>query len=472
MKKRKYFVVLLATLGGALSGCYSYTPPSAAVLSTRFTAENRTATDGILTQMTELSLADADKIAVMNNLSYRATLHYVDAARMRYYQSLGAYAPEIHFGVAGGQQGSWATNMVNPPMNLAGRNLEFQVSTAFTSSWLLFDGFARYLTTQVAKHDLAREKAVADKVRCMLRRSVAYAYYDIQLAETIMRIQQENIDFQNRLYTVVLPEYQQHTRPQDEVLNFQILAGFGETARLAALDQRQVANFALSLLMGYTEGALPGSLSFPAQPEELPPVYYSVDACIDIALDNNPDMHIMRELLDMAYYNKLKSYSAFAPDVYADFAYQNMERRNQYRDYRDTHSSYNSNSLAYNLRADWLIFNGFARYNAMREMQSAFAGAQFEMGQTYLNILNDIQAAYTNYEISAKQYEIYKKLLPEAKLQRDLVMERYLKWHASVDRMDKVQQYYVDTQVNLASAITNYQKAIAQLEAIMMTSVY
>jgi len=306
----------------------------------------------------------------------------------------------------------------------------------------------------------------------MLRRSVAYAYYDIQLAETIMRIQQENIDFQNRLYAVVLPEYQQHTRPQDEVLNFQILAGFGETARLAALVQRQVANFALSLLMGYTEGALPGSLSFPAQPDELPPVYYSVDACIDIALDNNPDMHIMRELLDMAYYNKLKSYSAFAPDVYADFAYQNMERRNQYRDYHDTHSSYNSNSLAYNLRADWLIFNGFARYNAMREMQSAFAGAQFEMGQTYLNILNDIQAAYTNYEISAKQYEIYKKLLPEAKLQRDLVMERYLKWHASVDRMDKVQQYYVDTQVNLASAITNYQKAIAQLEAIMMTSVY
>ena len=118
------------------------------------------------------------------------------------------------------------------------------------------------------------------------------------------------------------------------------------------------------------------------------------------------------------------------------------------------------------------MFDGFARYNAMREMQTMFAVAQFNMAETYLQIINEIRSAYANYENNLKQVRIYRNLLKEAKKQRDLVAERYQKYHASVDRIDKVQAYYIDIQLQNAAVITDFNKSVAQLEAVMCIDIY
>ena len=62
---------------------------------TVFDEANREASRRRLEGIKVLTLRLAQRIAEENNQSFLATYHAVNAARMRYYQSLGAYAPEI-----------------------------------------------------------------------------------------------------------------------------------------------------------------------------------------------------------------------------------------------------------------------------------------------------------------------------------------------------------------------------------------
>ena len=73
----------------AIGGCYEYKAPPAATLGETYTRRDRDKADELLNGITELTLADAQRIAVLNNPTYIAASHAVNAARMRYYQSLG-----------------------------------------------------------------------------------------------------------------------------------------------------------------------------------------------------------------------------------------------------------------------------------------------------------------------------------------------------------------------------------------------
>ncbi|MEG1979637.1 MAG: TolC family protein, partial [Victivallaceae bacterium] len=430
------------------------------------------ATDDMLLNMSILTLDDAKVIAIKNNQNYRAAYLMVDAARLRYYQSLGAYAPEITVGNRIGQDFAWGYNMHNPPSDISGRNYGFSVNSTVNASYLLFDGFARYLNVLIQKSNLEKESAIRNRVRCMLKRSVEYAYFDLQLAAALQAIQLENIDFNRRMYSLTQPAVVSGKRNANQSLNFQIIIGNAQGSYLDAVNQQQIANYALAQLMGYAAGELPKQLAVEPFPQKLERIYYSVDACIEIALEKNPDMHIMQQQLKIAYYNKLKSYSAFFPVINANFQFNNMNHNSSYQDYRVNSSHYGNNEMYYGLEANYLIFNGFTRYNTMREMQAMLAVTEFNMAETYLQILNDIRSAYANYDTAYQRYQIYQPLIALAKQERELVTELYLQYQEGVDRLDRTQNDFVSTQTNAVVAATNCRKAIAQLEAIMMMDIY
>lgn len=137
-----------------------------------------------------------------------------------------------------------------------------------------------------------------------------------------------------------------------------------------------------------------------------------------------------------------------------------------------SHGSQDTPSFEYGIQANYLIFNGLSRYNRMREMQAMYAMAQYGMAETYLQLVNDVRAACANYQNHARQARVYRDLLAAARRQRDLVYDRYLKREASVDRIDKVQTYYIDTEVRYATEINLLNKALAQIEAILMVELF
>ncbi len=470
------FLHRIILAGSALlsaGGCYHYQPPESALEGTVFSEVNREESNRILAGTELLTLQIADRIAMKNNQSFIASLHAVNAAKMRYFQAYGAFVPQISASTSIGQDLRWNNNQVNPSMeNLQGRNYATMSDTAVGASWLLFDGLAREFSLLIGKHEYDREEAVRARIMCMLRRAVAYAYDDMQLAAELEGIAERNRAFQLRLLGIVTPEEKRKLRPEDEVLNFRLLAGFAAASGIEAVYQREVADYALAQLMGYPEGVLPRTPGISPLDRRIRPLPFGIETALDLALANSPQMHIARQTLKIAEYNKYKSYSSFIPTftAYSQFGFQAYGSR--YQDYHYTRSSGNTPSFVYGIRADYTVFNGFARYNRMREMQAAFAMEQYQTAETYLQLVNDTRSAVANYHNHVRQAEIYRDVYETASRQRDLVEQRYLRRDASVDRLNKVQVDFVQTEIRYVTELNLLHKALAQLEAILCVPIF
>ncbi len=456
--------LLLAVFTG---GCYEYQAPPAATLGDSYTQRNKDQADEMLKDITSLSLADAQRIAITNNPTYIAAYHAVSAARMRYLQALGAYSPTVSAGFSVSDNYSWTRRTRNESPGAAYRSEQIQTNTSVNVNWLVFDGLAREFSVLIADHNYDYQKLLeADECRTMMR-AVAYAYNDVLLAIENKRIAMEDRKFQQSSLRDTQLKYQAGAVPLSDVLNFEIAMGSADSDLIAADYQYETAIYALAVLMGYPEGTLPAQITFPVDLKTDFNLLPAVDIYLDTALRNRPDLKGYREQLKIATYQMYQTYSNFAPTVnaYASFGYGTGLNRNYYHG-DDTSRTYSENpSFAYGLTADWTIFNGLIRYNQMREYQANVAIADFNVAAQWITVVSEVRAAYANYVKSVKQTRIFKKIRDLSAQQRDLVDEGYKAGNTEITRLNEAQRDLVEAETNLASSYINIQNAKAQLDA-------
>ena len=455
------------------AGCYKYPPPPASTLGDSYTQRERDERDEMLKDLKSLTRADAQRIAIKNNPNYLAAYHAVNAARMRYYQAIGAYSPTVTAGFQLQDSHSWSTHNVNQFNTNNGAHTEsFTTGTTVRASLLLFNGFARYFAMKAAQHNVAyQESAEADRCRTLMQ-AVAVAYNEVLLAIENRRIADEDRKFQQILYKDSKYKYEAGAVPLSEVLNFEILMNNADVNMITADYQYDTAIYALAVMMGYPEGTLPSTISFPTDFKsdfgDLP----SVEVYLDAALASRPDLKGYREQLEIARYQLYQQYGSYSPTVsaYAAFNYSTtLNRYNRHELYNDTYRinhSYNASpTFYYGISADWTIFNGFIRYNTMREYQANLAIADYNVAAQWFTVVGEVRAAYAKYVQSVRQARIHEKNRDLSAQQRDLVDEEYRAGNAELTRLNEAQRDFVQAQTNLASSYISIQNAKAQLDA-------
>ncbi len=463
-------VVCGGFLAIAVAGCQKpYTPPAGDFKYDSFSERERSKADNILQSISTLSLEDAQKIALLNNPNYIAAYHSVNAAKMRYYQSFASYSPTISMSVgwSGGindymsQQGSVAHRSTNPNQDYSS-----SFSGGVSASLLLFDGLSREFGVMAAKHNYSSAMALNENSRRQLLLAVAQAYYDILLANENRRIALEDMSFQLKNLRETEIKHQYGAVPLSDVLNFQIQVNQADSNRLTAEYNYSTALYTLAALMGYPEGTIPDSIKFPEIKYESESLLLGVDTYLDMALANRPDLKSYREQLKISEYQLYRSYSAFSPTLRASASYSLAGNKNIYHGkYGGYSRSNDTQKLSYGISADWVIFNGFQRYNATREAQASLAIAEFSVAQAWLGVVNDVRTAYANYDVNIKQANLFfaiRKLVFE---QRDLVQAEYDAGQAEIVRLNEAQRNVVSAEGTLVRALANVQKARAQLEA-------
>ncbi len=455
------FVALLLS-----GGCQTPPPPPAEFMADSFTERPRSNADDLLRDVHELSLEKAKEIAVANNATYIAAYHAIAAAKMRYYQAMGAYAPELSSSFTLSNRHNWLHHQVNGGLNgdSASRSSTFATSTAVSASWLIFDGLNREFALKIAENDYQHQKDLTEDECRLLIRGVAYAYNSVLLAAENMRIAKEDMDFQMKNLKVTELKQQAGAAPLSDVLNFRVLANTAEGNLIVAEYQYETALYSLAVLMGYPEGTLPPTVKFPRVKDiylyDLP----SVEIYLDNALANRPDLHAYREELQIAKYQLYQTYSSFSPtaSVFAEYSYDTSRSRSYHPSWK---SGQNTSDFTYGLSANWTIFNGFIRYNRVREAQANLSIAQFQAFNTWLTVVQEVREAYINYVQNVKQARLYEKTLEFTMEQRNLVDDEYRVGNTELTRLNEAQRDLVDAQTTLASAYINVQNAKAQLDA-------
>lgn len=469
LKPNSYFTtVTLSALAALvlLGGCYSYPPAQIATEENTFSQQAKDRYSKLVEGVKVLRLVDAQKIAVKNNPSYAAIYHAVNAAKMRYYQALGAYSPVVtataDFGVSSNDYSG--KNNFN-----TSDNTQTYSEVGLNATWLLFDGLARTMGVLAQQHDFKAQKAAKEDVRRLLMRGVAFAFYDILLAIERQRIAKSNMEFQlSNLHDTQL-KFDAGAVPLSEVLNFKVEVNVATVDQIQAEYEYEIAVYALARLMGYPDGTLPPQITFPTISSDTDDKLTSIDVYLDTALNNRPDLRQFREQLRSAKYTMYQAFGPFFPTVsaYGQMTYGRNDTNNILL---GPDSSYSKTYFNGGINAEWLLFNGLSRFNRVRETEALVAQAKFNVADTWLAVVEEVRNAYINYIMRTKQAEIYKKTLGLVTKQRDLVAEEYHAGNTELARLFQAQNVLVDAEVNLVRALVALRKAKVSLKAATNTN--
>ena len=463
----------LAAVIVTAGGCYNYSPPPVATENDIYTARQKDASEELLAKISVLSLPDAQKVAVKNNPNYISVYHAVNAARMRYYQSLGAYFPTVTSNFNGGLTNNQYTGQVNT--NYATNN-SFATSSSLNANWLLFDGFIREMNVSIAKYQADNKKQLEENARRILLNSVASAYNDILLAIEQQRIARADMEFQLKNLKETQLKYQAGAVPLSDVLNFKILNNTATGSQIAAEYRYNIAVYSLSALMGIPTSKLPAYIKFPPINPDTDEHLTSVDVYLDTALNNRPDLKSYRDLVKVAQYGVYRSYGSYSPTVSAygtlDYGTNLTRYSGGYNGNLNTasHTYYNNPGSQVGVQAELLMFDGLKRENTVREMKAELSRAKFEAASSWISIIQEVRGAYDNYVQNIKQAKLYEKTLLLVNKQRDLVEEEYRAGNTELTRLNEAQRNVVEADTNLVQALVNVRKARAQLDASTNTN--
>lgn len=466
---KKFDFALLAVALAVVGGCYSYPDPPIAALGETYTQRQKDGADELFKGITCLSLADAQRIALINNPTYIAAHHSVSAAHMRYLQSFSGYMPTISAQVGYTGSNSWLMSE-RPDSGVYNSNHPRtetnQLNVSVRATLLLFDGLIREFSLLEAKHSEKYYQNMDENACRTLAQSVAYAYNSVLLAIENRRIALEDRKFQMTSLKDTKYKFDAGAVPLSDVLNFEILMNSADVKLIAADYQYETAVYSLAMLMGYPDGIMPAEVSFSDSilPEytELP----AVEVFLDTALANRPDLKAYREQLEIAKYRLYQSYGSFSPtaNAFFNFNYNLGETRNPDRAYT-THSYSETPGFSYGVTADWVLFSGFARYNKMREYQANVAVSEYNVAAQWFQVVNDVRTAYAACQQSIKAAKLNEKIRDLSAQQRDLVDDEYRAGNTELTRLNEAQRDYVESEANLASSYVNIQNSRAQLDA-------
>ncbi|MBE6384961.1 MAG: TolC family protein [Lentisphaerae bacterium] len=470
MKQTKRFAVRVLALVAAVAagGCYNYAPVPKAALGNSYTHREKDQTDKLLDGISKLTLDQAQKIALKNNPTYIAAHHSVEAARFRYYQAMGAWAPTISASYKLSNNHSWLRGSENMGVGSGHhpRTDKFGTSLALSANWLIFDGLSREFNILANKNNVEYAKTMdADYCRKMMY-AVAQAYNNVLLAIAQRRIAEENRKFQQISLKDTNYKFQAGAVPLSDVLNFEILMNSADADMINADYTYDASLYALAVLMGYPEGTLPAHVKFPIELDltfhDLP----AVEIYLDTALANRPDLKGYRAQLKTARYQLYQAYGAYSPTVNAFFEMGFGTDATSYRNWgtEKRHTYGNTSSIAYGLSVNWTLFNGLARYNTMREYQANLAVADYNVAAQWFAVVGEVRTAYANYIKEVKQTRLNKKIRDLAAKQRDLVDDEYRAGNAELTRLNEAQRDLVSYESKLASSYVAVQNAKAQLD--------
>ena len=415
----------------------------------------------VLPGMEVLTLKNAIEITLINNPTNLAAAQAVHAAKYRYYRALSAYAPEINAGYSLGHTLSSGWDLKNPPVGVMKRNDHLISNGHIQASWLLFDGFARELETLIYKQQFNQSRELEKNVQRLLVRAVAYAYYDMLLAEEEIKINQEDLDFQLQALAQSEEQFRNGHVSRAAVLNFKILAARAESRISNANFRRKTALHALTSLMNWeTEDLKLENIST----EKLPPIreekFY-----LEAAIKYRPDLKAERRSLNTAYFSYLQAYSGFLPEIRLFSGFTLDSYRARYGGYRVSGSHSQQGSFTYGAEGRWNIFRGLDSFNQLRELAMLKDAAKWNLNAKFLEIITEVRDARDNCCNARRQTAVFRDMAQWVTEQRDLVFSEYQNGRETITRLNEAQDILVETRSKLALYAVEFHKAAAQLAA-------
>jgi outer membrane protein TolC len=444
-----------------LVGCYSYPPVPEPIEGDSYTAVAVSQHRGLPEDCTLLTMTKAREVALLNNPDFRSAQHAMAAADARFYRSLTEHLPQFTASYDY-TESRYSSDSV---AGLGGVRTATTKTTGLSADWLVFNGLAQTMGTLAVRHDARQAEAVERDAKRLLLEAVGIAYNQVLLSCAGIGIAQADEDFNSKLLKETELKYEAGAVALSDVLNFRIRVNAARNLLVRAKYNFSTSRAILAELLGLTEGTIAPELFPPLEEAGVIPEI-TVDAYLDMALANRPDLVAYREALKAARYRLYARYGAFSPQVvlHADTGWQRTDPHAHGRGHLRNRTQ--DRFLSYGATASWDLLQMGGSWFDLREAQAMVAQSQESLTSQWIRVVAEVRQAYDNLLQQNEQLAIATETLELVRRTRDLVEEEYKAGNTSLTRLNEAQRDFLVNETELVSSRINLANARLSLEAV------
>lgn len=333
-------------------------------------------------------------------------------------------------------------------------------SSAFTASWILFNGFVREAELLASESAFRASQSVWKDVRRLLIQAVDTAYYQIQLATEQIRIAKADEEFSRKQYEETRKLQQAGRATQADVDNFHVRVLDAQTTTTIATNARRTGKVVLAELLGIDGAMLPDDARVSKLAEESDEEMSAADPdeWIGKGLANRPDIVQAEHELERGRRNLQAVQGLYLPTVSVSGSWgydrlSNMRYRND------------DQSAAGSLEVRWDLFAGGVRGARVRIARSVIADLAARLRRRKIAVQSEVRQAIIDLADAQQRIRLQSESLETARENRRIVEAGYLAGNETLNRLNEAQRDFVAAQVNLAQARINLRQAWTDLFA-------
>ena len=441
----------------------------------------------------ELTLAEAKRIALLENPSLKAAEARVKQAWARVRQARASYFPNVDasasisktwldensyraqrnqafltpFLESGGRSsgtsqfpvvqyiGGKAVTLSSGLRARAGVDNSFTThSAALTAQWLIFDGFAREFTHAASRFGARESEAASLEARRLLLEAVAESYFSAVLAREELAIAEADEAFNARQLEEAEARRRVGTGSLSDELNFRVRVNTAKASRIRAVQVFEVAKVGLAQLMAVPESAFPAGTELAPLLDSTPADLErpDLDTKLASALERRPDLLRDRRAVDRTRAAMRAQRGVFFPTVSTSVSHA-ASLTNDHKIGQDDFGT------TVGLNVSYSLFAGGRNRAQYVESKGALSEAEHNLHSTEIAVSAQVRSAIENLAAAQDQWVLQQENAAHVQKNRDLVEKEYMAGQASLVRLNEAQRDLVSSQAQLAAARVTLQQA-------------
>ncbi|HLA69461.1 MAG TPA: TolC family protein [Bacteroidota bacterium] len=416
----------------------------------------------------QLTLEDAVKIALDQNISVRQAQNNVESAQSGVLSAYGAYLPTLS------ASGNWTRRQTERPASTqfilgipipvpATSSTNNDFSTGVSLGYTIFDGLNREANLNRATSTAVAAEQQATRTRQQIVYLVQSAYLNVLRTEQLVKVSEENLKRDQRQLDRISESARVGSSSIADVYRQQSIVASDEVNLIGAQNNFDKAKADLLSLIGTDVGGdyvvSDPSVSTDITAEELESTKGFVVKFENLrqqAIAVRPDYQGAMESYDAAQSGVTSASSRYWPSIRASAGYGLSGTTLE--------TIKDQKGINWGISVNWTLFDGFQTNQNIQAASAAKRNAELTLLQTERNISVDVKKALLDLEASRKQYQATEKALVSAAQDRKVAEERYNLGAGTLLDLLTANAGFVNAQANRVNATYSYIVSRRNLE--------
>lgn len=419
-----------------------------------------------------LTLEQAVQIARERNPVFRRVQLGIRDAEARVLSAYGSFLPSLDASM--GWSGTRRTTSVGED-DFGGTIVQDQsrtftsssASQSVRSSLTLFDGFKNVNGLRAARKGVDAAEASVAGQELTLVGDVSRAFYQailaqrqIQVEERLLQSAQEDLERQERLFTIASTD-------QVQVLTAEVRVALQEQALERAINQAKKARLVVLQRLG-TLGEITDFEPVGELPDVFDPAVLDAGDLVALALARHPSVAQSRARVGQQEAELARARADRLPSLSASGSYGRSTGTDGYSSFFDFNPSA-SRGFNFSLSISLPIFQRFSMTQSASAARVAVDQAEEEAWETRLGVEQqvrsafiDLENAFTGFQIQTRSSDLNRRRLELAQEQYRLGAVTFIDLQRYIDDVAQAERDLVNRQLDFANALVSLDQQVGQ----------